>query len=237
MLIGFSFVISLLLWFLFQLLLPFLPQTLQHQLDLMQSQTMAKTLHYLKQSLSQQPFLSLYFIALQIAQVLLAPIPGQLMGLLGGWLFGFWQGLGLTMVGLSVGSMLAMLLGRYGGRPLIEKFLSPKLLIRFDYMVHTAGLFSFFMLFLLPALPDDALCMLAGLTRYRLRYLIAVCILGRLPGMAVLSWVGTELGTINPGMNILLIGLGLLSFLLWLFQDQVEKAFSQWTKPRTRPLD
>src|SRR5215203_4364390 len=36
------------------------------------------------------------FVGFQVLQVVIAPIPGQLAGLVGGWLFGFWRGLGLT---------------------------------------------------------------------------------------------------------------------------------------------
>ena len=49
------------------------------------------------------------------------------------------------------------------------------------------------MIFLLPALPDDAVCFIAGLTRLPLWRLLLVGLAGRLPGMAVLAYVGANL--------------------------------------------
>ena len=70
------------------------------------------------------------------------------------------------------------------------------------------------------------------MTALRLPWLMAACVLGRLPGMAVLTWVGTELGEPSWLMNLILAGLGLLSFLLWLFQDPLEQAFADWSKAK-----
>lgn len=229
-----AFLLSFLFWLLLQVLQPFLPAFWQHEWRALQEEPLRENLGRLKRELGSQPLLPLYFVLLQAGQVVLAPIPGQVMGLLGGWFFGFWQGLSLTMLGLGVGSALAMLLGRFGGRPLLERLLPHELLLRFDHMSHNAGLFTFFMLFLLPALPDDALCLIAGLTGYSLPWLLLVCILGRLPGMAVLTWVGTELGETSPSMRWILLGLGLVSVLLWFFQDAFEARFAHWSQQRRK---
>lgn len=228
--------IAVVFWLLFQLLLPFLPANIQLRLTLWESQPMEVSMQSLKLELGDHPQLPLLFMGFQIGQVLLAPIPGQLIGLLGGWLFGFWGGLSLTMLGLTLGSFLAMLIGRYGGRWLIDRLLSHELLERFDHMVESSGLFTFFMLFLLPGLPDDALCLVAGMTPLRIPLLLAACLLGRLPGMAVLTWVGAglEQGLSHPHWSTqLLLGLlGLLSFGFWLLQDPIEQAFVSWSQRR-----
>ncbi|PKL77213.1 MAG: hypothetical protein CVV27_06315 [Candidatus Melainabacteria bacterium HGW-Melainabacteria-1] len=232
-LLAAGLLLSGLLWLLYQLSLPLLPQAWQAQISLWQHQPQGQ-MALLKQQAMHDPFLPLSFVGFQVLQVLLAPIPGQFMGLLGGWLFGFWGGLSLTMLGLSLGSVLAMLIGRYGGRWLIDRLLSHALLERFDHMVESSGLFTFFMLFLLPALPDDALCLVAGMTPLRLPWLLGACILGRLPGMAVLSWVGTEMSQPHWSMQLVLALLGLISFGLWLFQDPLEMRFAHWSRPKQR---
>lgn len=234
LLIGISLLLSAGFWLLIQVLSPFvlpqLPLAWQSQIGLWQHQPAELSLRQIKAEAGHWPHLSLWFVLLQLGQVLLAPIPGQLMGLLGGWLFGFWGGLSLTMLGLGLGSFLAMLLGRFGGRWLIDRLLSHELLERFDHMVEQSGLFTFFMLFLLPGLPDDALCLVAGMTSLSIPWLLIACLIGRLPGMAVLTWVGTELGRPDWLMQLVLAALGLISFLLWLFQDPLEQAFAGWSK-------
>lgn len=234
LLAGGALLLSGLLFGLAWLLQPLLPASWQALATRWEAQPIQQMQQF-KIEAGNAPLLPFYFILFQIGQVVIAPIPGQLMGLLGGWLFGFWGGLSLTMLGLSVGSLLAMLIGRYGGRWLLDRLLSHEVLLRFDHMVAESGLFTFFMLFLLPGLPDDALCLVAGMTALRLPWLLGLCVVGRLPGMAVLTWVGTELGQPDRFMTAVLAGIGLLSFLLWLFQEPIELAFASWSKKPRSP--
>ena len=76
-------------------------------------------------------------------------------------------------------------LGRLLGEKLVRRVVPASVRQRFDYLVEEGGLWNFFMLFLLPFFPDDAICFIAGLTRWRLLHLLAVCLVGRLPGVAV----------------------------------------------------
>jgi len=50
----------------------------------------------------------LVFIGIQALQVVVAPIPGEVTGFLGGFVFGQWIGLAYSMVGLSLGSFLPL---------------------------------------------------------------------------------------------------------------------------------
>ena len=52
------------------------------------------------------------FVLLQAAQVVAAPIPGELTGLLGGFLYGPVIGVILSTIGLTIGSYLAFSLSR-----------------------------------------------------------------------------------------------------------------------------
>jgi uncharacterized membrane protein YdjX (TVP38/TMEM64 family) len=137
---------------------------------------------------------SYLFLLLQILQVLVAPIPGQVLGLLGGSLFGFWPGLLLSVLGLTIGSAIAMGSSRLLGETVVRRFVPAPILARFDHLAGANGLWSFFLIFLLPVFPDDAVCFMAGLTRLPLHRLLLVCALGRLPGIAVLTFVGAGVG-------------------------------------------
>lgn len=57
----------------------------------------------------------LAFVAIQALQVVVSPIPGELTGVLGGYLFGTWLGFAYSTVGLTVGSIMAFLLARWLG--------------------------------------------------------------------------------------------------------------------------
>ncbi|MBP5212686.1 MAG: TVP38/TMEM64 family protein, partial [Pyramidobacter sp.] len=159
-----------------------------------------------------------------MAQVVFAPIPGQAVALAGGFVFGFWKGWGLTTLGLALGSAIAMVLARAFGTAFVRRFVPRGVMERFDSLIEQGGYTTFFMIFLLPALPDDAVCFIAGLTKLKLLPLSLVCLLGRAPGMAVLSLVGAQLTAgVSPGVKLLFAALMIVSVPLWLFWEVIEE--------------
>ena len=164
------------------------------------------------------------FIAIQVLQVVIAPIPGQAAAFAGGFIFGFWKGWGLTTLGLVIGSLIAMTLARLLGISLVRKIVPEKIIQSFDKVISDGGYMTFFMIFLLPALPDDAVCFLAGLTKLKLLPLSVVCLLGRAPGMAVLSLTGAGFADgMTLWVKILFAVMMILSVILWLFWEVIEK--------------
>lgn len=163
------------------------------------------------------------FIAIQVLQVIIAPIPGQAAAFAGGFIFGFWKGWGLTTLGLVIGSLIAMSLARVLGISLVRKVVPESIIQRFDSVISDGGYMTFFMIFLLPALPDDAVCFLAGLTKLKLLPLSIVCLLGRAPGMAVLSLTGAGFADgLTLWVEVLFGVMMVLSVVLWLFWEIIE---------------
>ena len=122
----------------------------------------------------------LLFIVIQIAQVVIAVIPGGLTCLAGVVFFGPWYGFLYSAVGILIGSCINFYLARRYGEKFIrlfvndetyektrKKFLTGK---KFD-VVFTAAI-------LLPGAPDDVLCMLAGLTDMSWRKFLTILFLG-----------------------------------------------------------
>ena len=163
------------------------------------------------------------FFLIQVLQVIIAPIPGQAAAFAGGFIFGFWKGWGLTTLGLTVGSFIAMVLARLLGIGLVRKIVPDSIIKRFDSVIADGGYMTFFMIFLLPALPDDAVCFLAGLTKLKLLPLTLVSLLGRAPGMAVLCLTGAGFAEgATLGVKILFAVMMVASVILWLFWEIIE---------------
>jgi uncharacterized membrane protein YdjX (TVP38/TMEM64 family) len=136
------------------------------------------------------PWGPLVSIALNVAQVLLAPLPGQFVGLVNGYLYGVGLGTFYSMAGLLLGTTLAMGLGRWFGRPLIERLVNPETLMRWDQIANQQGPLFFFLVFLFPFVPDDVACFLIGLSPLSIPRMVALAALGRLPGVFVPCWLG-----------------------------------------------
>ena len=133
------------------------------------------------------------FVAVQATQVVVAPVPGQVLGFVAGYLFGAVWGTALSVLGATIGTYVAVALARRYGRPAVERLIRPETVDHFDAAVDRRGLLALFVVFLIPGLPDDAICFAAGLTRLDVRRVVAVSVVGRLPGYAVVSLAGARL--------------------------------------------
>ncbi len=143
-------------------------------------------------------------IGLNVLQVLLAPIPGQIFAPLNGFLFGPVWGIVYSVVGVQLGSMLAMGLTRVFGRHLAEWLTEPKSLARWDCLVRRWGVPLILLVFALPFLPDDVMCFAAGLTDIPLRRLFVLTLIARFPGVAVAVLLGDRMLHLPTGMLVVL---------------------------------
>lgn len=130
------------------------------------------------------------FIILQALQVVIAPVPGEITGFVGGLLFGKTLGTLYSTIGLTLGSLLAFGIARRFGAGFVHKIVKKEYIDKFDYFVTHRGLYIAFILFLIPGFPKDSLCYLLGLTRLRLLDFMLMNVFGRFPGTLLLGLQG-----------------------------------------------
>ncbi|MFH0823453.1 MAG: TVP38/TMEM64 family protein [Pseudomonadota bacterium] len=175
------------------------------------------------------PLSFLGFIILQAAQVVLAPIPGEVTGLMGGYIYGPFWGVILSTVGLVTGSYVAFALSRAFGRPFVEKFVNQSVMQRFDYVLHHKGLFLVFMLFLTPCFPKDYLCFILGLGHLSTFEFLTISGVGRLMGTILVTLGGGYLRYHQYKKLYILIGIALFFFLVALvFRNKIEEYLKSW---------
>lgn len=139
------------------------------------------------------PYSSAVFLLLQALQVIAAPIPGELTGVVGGYVYGEAFGFLLSTLGLTLGSWVAFELSNILGRPFVERFVSKDVLEKFDFLTTTTGTLICFLFFVVPGFPKDYLCYLLGLSRMKLTTFVIVSTIGRLPGTYILTVQGASL--------------------------------------------
>ena len=137
-------------------------------------------------------FAPLVFIVLQATQVVVAPIPGQVVALVAGYLFGPVYGTIYSLTGVLIGSAVAFSLAKRYGRSFVERVIADEVIDRFDAFVERVGVPGLFAFVIIPGLPDDAICFLSGLTTWRLRTFIAVIAVGRLPAYVITVYAGGQ---------------------------------------------
>jgi uncharacterized membrane protein YdjX (TVP38/TMEM64 family) len=126
----------------------------------------------------------LAFLAAQAFQVIVFFIPGEVPQIAGGYLFGVWVGSLLSALGIFLGSTVSFLLSRLLGVPFVYALFPAGQVNR---VRHVSGSprakMTFFLFFLIPGIPKDILCYVAGLTPIRLPIFLLLSTLGRLPGI------------------------------------------------------
>ncbi len=148
---------------------------------------------FLKHTLREWGVLApVIFIGLQALQVVISPIPGELTGILGGYLFGQWVGLLYSTIGLTLGSVVAFAVGRWLGARYVRKLVSADIWHKMGFIVEAEGAILCFIIFLMPGLPKDVTCYLFGLSPMPFWVFAVVSTLGRIPGTWVLSAQGAR---------------------------------------------
>lgn len=171
------------------------------------------------------PWAPLAAILLYVTQVLLAPIPGQAIDTVNGYLFGTAWGTIYSLVGVIAGSSVAMALARRFGRPWAERLIRKETLERLDGYSRRRGALFFFLVFLFPFLPDDVACFLAGLTPLPLAELVVLAAIGRLPGIFVANFVGANAAALTQTQGAFFIAvLAAIALAFWRYQERVEVA-------------
>ncbi len=178
-------------------------------------------------SLGQWSFLG--FIGLQIIQVVIAPIPGDVTGLIGGYFYGPWLGILLSTVGLTIGSYVAFILARVFGKPFVKKWVPDKFMERFRFLLTHRGAFIVFLLFFLPGFPKDYLCYILGLGEFTALEFTVIGGVGRLFGTVLLTLGGNYIRLHQYVKFSIVCGVALVAFALALaFRDKLDRSFRYW---------
>lgn len=149
------------------------------------------------------------FIAVYVA-LTVALMPGSLLTIAGGLLFGIPTGSVLTIVGATLGATIAFGVARGLGREAVDRLVSGRV-ERVDAWLASRGFLAVVTLRLVPLVPFNAANYAVGVTGVRPRDYIAGTALGIVPGVVAYTIIGAR--ATEPGDPLFLgalVGLGLL---------------------------
>jgi uncharacterized membrane protein YdjX (TVP38/TMEM64 family) len=137
------------------------------------------------------PVAPLVFVALQALQVVVFIIPGEIPQVVGGYLFGIWKGSLLSLAGITLGAILNFSIARLLGLPFVYALFRRDGVDRIRQLADSRrARLSFFLLFLIPGIPKDILCYVAGLSSLALPTFLLFSTLGRIPGIVGSALMG-----------------------------------------------
>jgi uncharacterized membrane protein YdjX (TVP38/TMEM64 family) len=150
-----------------------------------------------------------------VLQVFLAFIPGQALMVACGYLYGFWGGFLLSWLSLVVGGEAAYVLARKFGRPFAERWISPEVLSRWDQAAAGQGIGFFAVMLVMPLVPNDAMCYVAGLGTISHRRFTFANLLGRGMACVITSAAGVLGGQLSWQGWAIIVALFVLVGVIW----------------------
>lgn len=130
------------------------------------------------------------YIVIVFVSVILAFIPNNVVGIAGGYLYGIWPSVGLTLVGVVLGSLAVFGISRAFGRPLVYQMADKESIEKIEKKLENKNSLLFILFMLIPFIPSDAVCYAAGLTKMKFRQYCFLIILTRIPGTIGSAYMG-----------------------------------------------
>lgn len=144
------------------------------------------------ESIKQEWWGPVIFILIYSAGCALA-LPGSLLTLTGGAVFGTLLGTVYNVLAANLGASLAFFAARYLGRDFIQGFLQSGKLADFDRQIKEAGFKTIFRLRLIPVIPFNGLNFGAGLSSVKYQDYFFGSLLGMLPGTFIYTYFADAL--------------------------------------------
>lgn len=189
----------------------------------------------LKDFVSDNIFLGvLMFLALQILQIVVALIPGAVVQVLGGVLFGGFWGTLLCVLGTFLGEAIVFYVVRRFGKPFVEAVIDSKNIKRLSFLQDTKKCeLAVFILFLIPVMPKDALTYIAPLTRIKPSAFFLLSMLARSPWLVVSNVFGSSLESGNLLIMVIMVAIVAVGGVVGiLYKDKIINAFRSARKTR-----
>lgn len=134
------------------------------------------------------------FVLLQIIQVVIFAIPGDIINATGGFVFNIFIGSLLSFIGVCIGSIITFYISRYLGYSFINKFIKKEKINKIvNFMGSNTGFLSMFVFCNLPFVPKDILMYAAGLTPLKPQKILFIYCLSRIPGIIIWNSMGANI--------------------------------------------
>jgi uncharacterized membrane protein YdjX (TVP38/TMEM64 family) len=183
------------------------------------------------------PWAPAVFIAAQFLQVVVFVIPGEVTQLAGGFLFGIGWGLVYSVIGIGLGSTFAFLVARKLGLAFVTRLFGATQVAKFEaFLSSSKALVAFFLLFVIPGIPKDILCYVAGLSYLPLPLFLAVSLVGRLPALVGSVIIGHAAANQDWIILVAVAVIASVLFVLGLvFRKQIHDRIESITRRHTPP--
>jgi uncharacterized membrane protein YdjX (TVP38/TMEM64 family) len=171
----------------------------------------------------------LVFVAVQAFQVVFFFVPGEIPQVAGGYLFGLWPGTALSLAGITLGASFNFVAARLLGVPFVNALFSAERVERARRVTASPkARLSFFLFFLIPGIPKDILCYVAGLSTIKLPIFLIFSTMGRIPGIIGSALIGDAAADSRWILAGTIFFLATVLFVLgFMFREKIQRFLEQ----------
>lgn len=169
----------------------------------------------------------MFFI--QVAQIIVALIPGEVVEFMAGCMYGWFGGLLLCLLGIAVGQTAIFKLVKWLGKDFVEAAAGSKAMEKLKFLQDDKKLkFVIFFLFFIPGTPKDMITYIVPFTKIKLRDFILLTLVARIPSVVSSTYAGEALMENDIATLILAYGIIAVMSLLGigvykLYEKKVDK--------------
>jgi len=164
--------------------------------------------------LLKYPLIAIGIILLHIAQIVIAFIPGHFVPFMAGYIFGLW-GILIDGIGMLFGSFSAYYIAKIYGERIVLKFIRKEDLEKVSKFVNEKGIIGFYILYLIPFTPKDALCFVAGLLKIKEIYFLMLILFIRIPADAIIVLIGAGFKNLDPKITFYISAIGIFVLIIY----------------------
>lgn len=165
------------------------------------------------------------YLAIQILQVIISIIPGNILQMAAGYIFGFRIGFLTSVIGVTIGSMITFHLGRFLGQDAMKMMFGEARFSKFMEKCNSKrGFIILFILNLIPGGPKDLLCYVAGVSNMRFSVFITVVMAARIPALCASILFGKFVDAENyTGVVIMVVVVAVFMFLIYFKRENLDR--------------
>ena len=165
----------------------------------------------------------LILLGMQFLQIVVAFIPGEVVQLAAGLMYGPWLGALIVLVGCVISSSIIYKMVHALGAPFVQGMVSTEHLGKFRSFEESGKLdIIVFILFLIPAMPKDVFTYIVPLTDMPYKKFITLTTIGRIPGVVASTYAAAGFASGNIiGPVVVLAVVALIAVVAIIFREKI----------------
>lgn len=170
------------------------------------------------------------YIGIQIFQIVVSIIPGQIIQFAAGYAFNFWLAYLFSIIGIGLGTAVTFYIAKILGTGFIHLVFGEERISKYLKRINSKkGIVILFLLFLIPGVPKDMLSYVAGVSEIKFFPYLIINLVARTPALMGTILIGTFFRSHSYVGMYILIGVAVVLFVLGIiFKDKVLKQLDKF---------